>query len=158
MKDSFQCECGSNHFTIQGQPILRFVCHCNACQAFTGRDYSDVTFFLSDDVLIENDDSLDYQSFSKPKMVSRGTCQHCDTPFLEKLELPLLPKMTLIPSPVLDDKIPLPVPECHVFYHRKVAACDDTLPKYSGFLKSQLVLTRLILQKSYARKLEHIIG
>ena len=69
--------------------------------------------------------------------MKRGTCTSCGKPAVERISLPLLPKMTVIPSGNIVEQAALPTPAMHIFYHRRLADANDDLPKYSGFFKHQ---------------------
>ncbi len=46
-KQESQCQCGSTKFTIQGEPLIRALCHCTICQEFNNAAFADVTIFAS---------------------------------------------------------------------------------------------------------------
>lgn len=140
-----QCDCGSTRFSIQGKPIVRMYCHCTICQEFNNAPYGDITVFRSKDVCLNNDESVVYTRFKSPPAVDRGTCSSCQKPAIENFNLPLMPSLTIIPSVNIKAKAYLPEPALHIFYHRRVDNIDDRLPKYSGFLKSQLALMGRLL-------------
>ena len=60
--------------------------------------------------------------------------------------LPLLPKMTVIPSGNIVEQAALPMPAMHIFYHRRLEDANDDLPKYSGLFKSQSSFTVALLK------------
>lgn len=151
MDNTYQCQCGKSQFTVLGAPMLRFICHCTICQKYTGRDYSDVTFFLNRDIAVTDRSQIEFKKHKMPPAVNRGRCKHCDHPFLEELNLPLVPGMTLIPTPVLEGSMALPEPRYHVFYDRCVHEIDDDLKKYSGFIPSEVALFSDILPVAYKR-------
>ena len=49
-----------------------------------------------------------------------------------------MPGLTIVPSHTIENGGILPEVAFHSFYHRRVADANDDLPKYSGYLKSQL--------------------
>lgn len=152
MTTNCQCNCGESRLVINDSPLLRIICHCTICQAYTGRDYSDVTLFLSRDVQVEDKSSIHYKKYKKlPPALDRGKCKHCEQAFVEHLSMPLAPGITFIPTPVLKEKLMLPDPRYHVYYDRRVADSDDDLPKHSGSLKSQAVLISDILPAAYKK-------
>lgn len=153
MTITYQCQCGQSELQVNNKPLLRFICHCEICQEYTGRDFSDVVFFLEKDVEVVDKSQLNYKKYKRPPAVNRGKCMYCQQPFVEHLSLPLIPDLTLIPSPVLEEKISLPKPLCHVFYHKKVHDIHDDIPKYSGFLSSQITLLSKIIPKAYKHAL-----
>jgi len=46
----------------------------------------------------------------------------------------------------------LPESCAHVFYHRRVKDIDDNLPKYSGFISSQILFMKKLLLAMLGRK------
>jgi len=137
-KQECQCECGSSKFTIQGKPLVRMFCHCTICQEFNNAAYSDVTIFLSKDVHLQDKEKINFNKYKSPPAVQRGKCATCNKPAIELLELPLFPALTIIPSENIPSGPRLPKPAAHIFYHRRVENVSDSLPKHSGFIKSQL--------------------
>ncbi len=43
---SCACSCGHSTFAVKGAPLLRFICHCEICQAIYKQPFADVTVFL----------------------------------------------------------------------------------------------------------------
>ncbi len=131
------CRCGAAKFTIVGKPLLRAYCHCLICQEFNEADHADVTVFYAKDVVLENEKTVDFRVYQQPPLVKRGKCISCGKPALEKLSIPLLPRMIIVPSNNIGNSAFLPEPAFHIFYHRRKADGADSLPKYNGFLNSQ---------------------
>ncbi len=140
LKQEGQCQCGDTTFTVQGKPIVRMFCHCTICQEFNNAAFADVTMFLSKDVRLHNKDQVSFQKYKAPPAVQRGKCISCHKPAIEFLELPLFPSLTIIPSDNIASGGILPEPSMHIFYHRKTGDVNDNLPKYSGYVKSQLAM------------------
>jgi len=135
-----QCQCGNTKFTIQGKPIVRMFCHCEFCQEFNSAAYGDVTIFLSKDVQLHDKKQVSFQKYKAPPAVQRGKCVACNKPAIEFLDIPLLSSLTIIPSANIGAGEYLPQSWGHIFYHRRIDDIKDSLPKYSGFMKSQLAM------------------
>ena len=45
----------------------------------------------------------------------------------------------IVPSAMMPNANELPEPAFHSFYHRRIKDADDSVPKYSGFVVSQLM-------------------
>lgn len=91
-------------------------------------------------------DTVAYQAYKKtPPAVQRGKCVVCGEPAIERLKLPLMPEIVVIPSESVKEAALLPDPSLHIFYHRRVADAQDSLPKYEGFLSSQWAFSRRLL-------------
>jgi len=140
-----QCGCGTSKFAVHGAPIIRAYCHCQICQAFNNGPYADITILLAKDVTMIDDTSIAYNTYSAPPAVQRGKCEACGHVAIEFLRLFPLPKLAIIPSVNFSDCTSLPEPSLHIFYHRRVADMPDSLPKYSGYLRSQLVFAQRLL-------------
>lgn len=141
-----QCECGTTKIEVSGKPVIRAFCHCQNCQEFNQAPFADVTVFYADDVTMPSKDQVEFKTYSSSSVaVPRGKCSQCGKPAIEKMKVPGLPAMVLIPSTNFADQSFLPAPVCHMFYHRRQADINDTLPKYSSFLSSQLGFTRRFL-------------
>lgn len=140
-----QCQCGKTKFTIQGEPIVRIACHCTICQEFNKTAFGDVTIFLSKDVVLADKESISLRKYKRPPAVQRGKCLDCDKPVIEFLDLPAFPSLTIIPSELIPYGPLLPKLSAHIFYHRRVADIEDSLPKICGAIKSQLFLSKKLL-------------
>lgn len=146
-----QCQCGKTKFTIQGEPIARIACHCTICQEFNNAAFADITIFLSKDIILENLKTVSLRKYNPPPAVQRGICIECGKPAIEFLDLPFFPSLTIIPSQLIPYGPLLPKLSAHIFYHRRVADIEDSLPKISGSIKSQLALSKKLLPGIFNR-------
>ena len=140
-----QCSCGNSQFDIQSQPLLRFICHCTICQDFHQAAYADMVLHLSKSVTVTTPDEINYRCYSFPPIVHRGTCKSCQKPTIEYLKTKVIPDFAIIPAANYTAKEKLPEPSFHVFYHRRRQDMNDDCPKISGYLRSQLAVTKHIL-------------
>lgn len=131
------CRCGTARFSIVGRPLLRAYCHCLICQEFNESDYADVTVFYGKDVSLVDEGTVIFRVHQQPPLLKRGKCTSCGKPAMERLNIPLMPSMAVVPSYNIEDAAFLPKPAFHMFYHRRKADLSDNLPKHSGFLNSQ---------------------
>lgn len=138
VNSSGQCQCGHARFTITGRPLLRGYCHCLICQAFNQAAFADITVFYARDVALEDEGSVAFRAHKQPPLLQRGCCTQCGKPAIERLNMPLMPALVIIPSANLADPALVPPAALHIFYNRRQADVDDGLPKYSGYLSSQL--------------------
>ena len=132
------CRCGIARFSILGRPLFRAYCHCLICQEFNESDYADITVFYRKDVSLEDENSVAFRVYQQPPLLKRGTCKSCGKPAIERLTIPLMPSMAVVPSYNIHEKGFLPKPELHNFYHRRKHDIVDNLPKHTGFVSSQL--------------------
>lgn len=135
------CQCGKSHFSVKTRPLARFVCHCEVCQRFTGKAYSDVTVVLSKDVELTDISSTQFKRYKAPPNIRRGICSACHKP---SIEFGIIDQLAFIPSPNYQDSSSLPPPSLHAFYHRRVCDVEDAAPKYEGFIKSQVAIISLL--------------
>jgi len=137
-KAIFACECGTNTFSVSGEPLLRAVCHCHFCQDFNQADFGDFLIYRKEQVTIDNDEATAYRSYKKPEIVNRGSCMTCGKPVLEHLNAPLFPKLIFVPTINHPGHAPLPEPSLQMFYHRHVRDAGEGIPRYSGYLRSEV--------------------
>ncbi|MCP5283786.1 MAG: GFA family protein [Burkholderiaceae bacterium] len=147
-----RCNCGHARFSIKARPLFRAYCHCLICQDFNQADFADVTVFLKKDVSVEDESTIRFRVHKQPPLLKRGTCAKCAKPAVERLSIPLMPRMTIVPSANIHDPSLMVKPALHIFYHRRKADVHDELPKYSGFLSSQMhfgiVASKAMLHRS----------
>lgn len=141
MADSFntsgQCQCGHARFSISGRPLVRGFCHCLICQAFNQAAFADITVFYARDVHLHDESTVAFRAHQQPPMLKRGCCTQCGKPAIERLNIPLMPALVVIPTANLSDPSLAPQSALHIFYNRRQADVDDGLPKYCGYLSSQ---------------------
>lgn len=153
MSDDFipqegSCSCTSNTYTINSQPIARFICHCTICQEFTGKDFNDVTVLLKSDVNDLKISTTKFRRWKLPPNIKRGLCTRCNKP---SIEMAVGGAFILIPTENYPDVAALPEPTMHLFYNRCVDDVDDDLPKYKGFVQSQTMMVKALAQGIYKR-------
>lgn len=150
-----QCGCGHTHFQVHGEPLIRALCHCTICQQFNHAAYADIVLYRGRDVDMPATGQVNFSTWRPPPAVQRGRCARCDSPAIEFLSMPLMPKMVIVPVACLPESAALPQPSLHMFYHRRTADIDDTLPKYSGYWKSQLGFGRHLIKHMLSAKHDH---
>lgn len=139
------CNCQESHYTTAGTPMFRAFCHCKTCQAYNQADFGDIIVMRSKDVSLIGQDKIAYKYHQRPPLLQRGNCTKCGGVIVEKMRIPLLASMTIIPAQTLRDHENLPAPSFHMFYHRRVADAADQLPKHKGYLKSQMAFSAKVL-------------
>lgn len=143
-----QCSCGRVSYKLTGPAATRILCHCTYCQAFNNAAYGDVIIYNAKHVEYDKSNPVEFTTYSKPPAVQRGKCKHCGDATIEFFNVPLGPKMVMVPAVMLNK--PTTEPAFHMYYHRRVANIKDALPKYSGWIKNQLASLRLV--KAVLRK------
>ena len=143
------CQCGLNQVEFYSTPIARFICHCLVCQKYTGQPYADVSVFKSSQILDMDIRATQLKRYKLPPNIQRGLCKKCQKP---SVEFGLLGKLVIIATKNLKSQNNLPEPKMHIFYHRRIRDIEDELPKYDGFVKSQLQASKIILQGLISKK------
>lgn len=141
------CDCGRCTFALAEAPSVRLVCHCTLCQAFTGKDFSDVMIVVASEASLRGEDNVAYRNYKKfrlpPPNLRRGRCKTCLAPFLETGGIwPL--QVLFIPVANFDDPDRFPLPEAHMFYEHRRHDVDDGVPKHEGYFSSQAALAKML--------------
>lgn len=142
------CSCNANTFNVNAKPIARFVCHCTICQAYTGKASSDVTVLLAKDVNSLKIENTRFKRWKLPPNIRRGTCTKCNKPVIE---FGVANQLAFVPTANYEHPEKLPPASMHIFYHSRVGDSKDAIPKYSGFVKSQVMLSAVLMQGLYER-------
>ena len=140
------CSCGKVRYGITGAPLFRARCHCRTCQAYNDAAFGDILVLRSRDVTLSGEDQIAFRFHQTPPVVRRGRCSSCDGVAVERIHLPLFPKLTILPAPTLDQPEDAPQLDFHMFYHRRREDVADALPKHSGYLSSQWAFAAGILK------------
>ncbi|MDC0661396.1 GFA family protein [Marinobacter sp. SS21] len=153
MNDSLnaQCPCASTQFSLQGKALMRGFCHCTICQAFNQSGYADITVFRAKDVTKPDPALVDFKSYRSPPVLQRGKCSHCHKPAIEYFHLFPMPELVIVPTANILDSALIPEPSLHIFYNRRVEDIQDNLPKYSGYLRSQLAFGQQLVMALWRR-------
>lgn len=149
-EDNAQCECGEIRYAITGAPLLRAYCHCTICQALNNAPYADITLYRAKDVVMPESRHLEYNAEKFPPVLQRGTCTACQRIAIEYLQLFPIPKTIIVPSHNINDGVDIPDPMLHIFYDSRVKDMDDGLPKYQGYIHSQLAFSQQLLKAMWA--------
>ena len=121
------------------------LCHCSICQRYNAADYADVIVYATGDVELPPADAVSFDTYKPPPNVKRGKCRSCDQAAIEVFDMPLFPRLTMVPYSMHEDTAGLPAASGHIFYDkRRIDALDD-LPKHKGFVLSQLAFGRQLL-------------
>jgi hypothetical protein len=151
MNQDCACPCGASRFTVSGQAIGRFFCHCTICQKIYGQPFADVTYFRADAVDLPAGEPVEFRRYRSPPALRRGRCEKCGNPVAGFLTM--VPGVTVgfVPSQNFPRPAELPTPDRHIFYHRRVADIADSIPKLSGYWASQIYVTRTVAADLFRR-------
>jgi hypothetical protein len=144
-RQNCQCSCGKARFNVRGHPMFRGFCHCTICQAYNDAPYADITLFRAKHVDMPRAGSVEYKTYRAPPAVQRGKCIACGRPAVEFIHIFPMPKLIIVPSANILDPALVPKPALHIFYDSRVADVDDDLPKFQGYLSSQLAFGRQLV-------------
>lgn len=139
------CECGTIGYQVSGQPLFRAICHCTTCQEYNQADYADIIVFRSSDVKLADADKIEFKYHQMPPILHRGKCSSCSSAAIENMNIPFIPKLTILPAQTLNSEITFPTPKFHMFYHRRKSDVNDDLSKHSGYLASQFSFSSALL-------------
>lgn len=149
-KQECQCQCGDSKFFIQGGPLIRIFCHCTICQEFNDAAFADISIFRAKDIQFSDQKKVSFKKYRSPPAAQRGKCTTCKKPIIEFLNLAVLPALTIIPSENIPPGEFLLEPSIHVFYDSRVTEINDSLPKHSGYIKSQVSLSARLVSRMLA--------
>lgn len=139
------CTCGHVTFNITDPPLFRLLCHCTICQRFNHAPFGDIVVYNAASVESPTPGSVSFDTYRPPPNLQRGKCAHCGDPAIERFEVPLLPKLIMVPMAMHHNDAAKTEPTAHVFYGSRVADADDSLPKHSGYLPSQLAFVKYLI-------------
>jgi hypothetical protein len=141
-----QCPCGAVRYRVTAAPLFRIICHCSICQRFNDAPLADVLVYRAAAVEQPAPGSVVFDTYRPPPNVQRGHCARCHRAAIERLSVPLLPELVVVPVPVHPAPGSLPEPVGHMFYDSRVEDVDDGRPKHAGYLRSQLAFGKHLLR------------
>ncbi len=119
--------------------MFRVYCHCSICQKYNAASHADILVFKAKQIELPADGVVEFTTYKRPPNVQRGRCSQCGQAAIEVFSMPLFPKLTMVPAGMFGSDVELPESKAHMFYESRVADASDDLPKYQGFMRSQLV-------------------
>jgi len=152
MNQDCACPCGASHFTVAGDPIERFICHCMICQKAYGKPFADVTLFWAVSVALPTGPSIRFRRHRAPPAMRRGSCASCGSPVINLLGAPRSFALAFIPSQNFPQSAELPQPSAHIFYDRRVADIPGGVSKFYGYWASETHVTRAVLGAFFRQK------
>lgn len=143
------CPCSEARFGIRARPFARFYCHCLICQKIYGKPFADVSVLWARDLIQAPPAQVKTARYRIPPALDRSTCIACGRPVHGVLAFGPLRTFAFVPTANLVSVDP-PAPVAHIFYHRRVADIDDSLPKYSGYWRSEIATTTMLIRRGIA--------
>ena len=142
MERACQCPCAVNQFSVGGEPIVRFFCHCSICQKKYDAPFADVVLFKLSDVTMP-DQAVSYGKYKRFVAIDRGICDHCHKPVMAKMGKDDK-GYAFITAQNFTAPEALPKSAMHVFYGTRKTDMQDALPKYSNWFSSQMAFLKLL--------------
>ena len=144
-KIELSCRCGDISYAIS-RYRFRIICHCSICQRFNDADFGDTLVCGASDIIEPHPDSVKFETYRPPPHIQRGVCGSCGAPAIEVFESRVLPDIVMIPFAVHERCKDLEAPVGHLFYENRVRDISDGLPKYRGYLMSQLAFGKHLVR------------
>lgn len=147
IEQTCSCPCGQTSFGVTAAPHMRFFCHCTICQKLYKKAFADVTLLQWEHVNLADENAISFDKYRSFPAINRGTCRECSAPVMayagsgDK-------RLAFIAADNFEHKDVLPEPQLHIFYDTRAAAVDDELPKYNGYIRSQLAVMKLMRKQS----------
>ncbi len=132
--------------------MTRFFCHCTICQTVYGRPFSDVTVSWAKHALIEIPNEVEFKRSRPPPNLNRGLRKACKMPVVGQMTLLPALRLSFVPTHVYQNPEDAPEARMHIFYDKRQGDVTDELPKYSGYVRSELAVSRLILAGMFGRQ------
>ena len=152
MNQDCACLCCSSRFTVAGDPIGRFFCHCTICQKVYRKPFADAVYFWAGSVTVPDDQPIEFRRYRPPPALRRGICARCGNPVVAFLRLAPGFTIAFAPSQNFPRPAELPAPDCHIFYDRRVADIADAVPKLEGYWASEAHVTRTVFGGLFRRR------
>lgn len=108
-----RCCCGSTSITVEEDPKIHLVCHCENCKTRTGSAFGISAYFMDAQVVDKQGETATYAIDTEQTRQTRHFCRHCGTTLYWKVArfsgLPDISMMTGIAGGCFVDH-PLPSP------------------------------------------------
>lgn len=126
------CLCGALRYSLDGEPVHFYHCHCSRCRKSSGTGHAS-NIFISGGTLQWTGDTASIASYRLPKAerFTRTFCKTCGGPL--PIEIPSL-NMVMIPAGTLDTE-PNIAPQARIFQDSKSdwSCRSDEIPCFSTY-------------------------
>ncbi len=126
------CLCGALHYSVAGEPVRFYHCHCARCRKATGAGHAS-NIFVSGGTLQWTGDTSLIASYKLPeaKRFARTFCKTCGGPLPK--EIPEM-ELVMIPAGTLDTE-PNIAPQARIFQDSKSdwSCGGDEIPCFSAY-------------------------
>ena len=130
---SGSCLCGTVRYTVRGEVLRFYHCHCSRCRKATGTGHASNLLFQSQDSLTWDAGGELVASYKVPeaKRFRNCFCPQCGSPLPRRI--PELDAV-LVPAGSLDTPSPI-APSARIFYDSRAewSCSGDALPVYPDY-------------------------
>ena len=126
------CLCGALHYSIEGEPVRFYHCHCARCRKSTGTGHASNIFVKGGSIQwTGNKDLINFYKIPEAERFTRVFCKTCGGPLPR--DTPSL-GMVMIPAGTLDNE-PNIAPQAHIFQDSKSdwSCVGDVTPRFSTY-------------------------
>ena len=134
MKFTGQCVCGSVTWTVDGEAVSQFYCHCRSCQKATSAPAVAIAIFPASDVAFSGQPAS-LSVTGEEGAAARLYCAGCGTRVANKPGAEGFTEL-LAMFPPLCDSTDWFQPSMHLFYEESGIEVSDKLPKYLDMPKA----------------------
>jgi hypothetical protein len=71
------CQCGGVRYTLKGEPLMTYACHCHDCQRRTGSAFSEGILVLADQIEVKGRLSIWQRKSDAGAEKTRHSCASC---------------------------------------------------------------------------------
>eukprot|EP00241_Pyramimonas_parkeae_P007408 CAMPEP_0114224466 /NCGR_PEP_ID=MMETSP0058-20121206/122_1 /TAXON_ID=36894 /ORGANISM="Pyramimonas parkeae, CCMP726" /LENGTH=167 /DNA_ID=CAMNT_0001334943 /DNA_START=370 /DNA_END=873 /DNA_ORIENTATION=+ len=131
------CFCKSCTIEIKGDPQSVSICHCINCRQLSGAPFTAQIVVSADQVSIKHTQGM--VGFNSSPQVTRYRCATCSSPIyatLFKGKSMAIPVALIAPKEYAGSLDQALQPTLHMYYSQRVMDVNDSLPKYTGSVRS----------------------
>jgi len=150
LNQTCSCPCGKSKFQALAYPFARFICHCSICQQLYKSAFADATVLWWRDILIPKKHDIQFKKYRAFPGLNRGVCSDCKSPVIASMGYGPA-RIAITSAQNFPNISELLAPQMHIFYDKCQSKINDKLPKYSGYLSSEIATTNLILRGMFCR-------
>ena len=101
MPNSGGCLCGQVSYSVEGEPVMNFLCHCKNCQKQSGSAFSINLVYPKSQFMHEGPISSYADTSKSGSPVFRHFCTNCGSPIFSLV--PTLPDIVVLKVGTIDD-------------------------------------------------------
>lgn len=109
---SGKCQCGQVSYTLSGEPLMIYACHCSDCQKRTGSAFSEGMLVLESDLALSGSLSTWSRTGDSGTTKTRHSCTDCGNVIYGTADN--MPGLRLLQPGTLDDSTGI-VPQVHLW-------------------------------------------